>query len=189
MDTCFIIHGSFGNSHEHWIPWLKAELEKQNYEAITPDFPIGKDIQTYNSWKKVLDRFKDKINSNTIFIGRSIAPIFIVKYVTQNHLKIKALYSVSGFNGRINIPDYDYVNKTFFLNEIKGFEKFCHQRVCFLSKNDPYVPYKLLDEFSKNIKAKRYLIENGGHFNTDAGYNQFQELLSIINQQTDSHKN
>ena len=180
MNTCFIIHGSFGDSHEHWIPWLKAELEKKNFEVITPDFPIGKDAQFYDSWKEILDKFKNKINKNTIFIGRSIAPIFIVKYILESNLKIKALYSVSGFNGYINIPDYDYVNKTFFLDEIKNFERLCHKRVCFLSKNDPYVPYYLLDMFSKNIRAKRYVIEDAGHFNTDSGYGQFQELLNLI---------
>lgn len=180
MNTCFIIHGSFGDSREHWIPWLKAELEKRNFEVIAPNFPIGKDKQCYDSWKKVLDKFKDKIDKNTIFVGRSIAPIFIVKYLLENNLKIKALYSVSGFNGYINIPDYDYVNKTFFLDEIKNFERLCHKRICFLSKNDPYVPYYLLDMFSKNIKAKRYVIEDAGHFNTDSGYSQFNELLSLI---------
>ena len=28
MRNYFIIHGSFGSSKEHFIPWLKAELEK-----------------------------------------------------------------------------------------------------------------------------------------------------------------
>ncbi len=180
MKTCFIIHGSFGDSHEHYIPWLKGELEKSGFEVIAPDFPIGKDVQTYESWAEVLDKYKDKINKDTIFIGRSIAPIFIVKYLLENNLKIKALYSISGFNCYINIPDYDYVNKTFFLDEIKGFDKLCPKRICFFSKNDPYVPYYLLDMFTKNIKAKRYLVENAGHFNTDSGYDKFDALLSLI---------
>ena len=180
MKTCFIIHGSFGDSKEHWIPWLKEQLEKKGYEVITPDFSIGKDVQSYDSWKNVLDKFKNKIDKDTIFVGRSIAPIFIVKYILENNLKIQALYSVSGFNGFINVPDYDYVNQTFFLDEIKNFEKACHKRICFFSKNDPYVPYYLLDMFTKNIKAKRYLIENAGHFNTDSGYDKFEELLNLI---------
>lgn len=182
MNTCFIIHGSFGNSHEHWIPWRKAELERVagGYEVIAPDFPIGKDKQSYNSWKTVLDKFKHKINKNTIFVGRSIAPVFIVKYILENNLKIKALYSVSGFNGFINNSEYDAVNATFLLDEIKDFEKLCRKRICFLAKNDPYVPYYLLDMFSKNIKAKRVLIENAGHFNTESGYDKFEELLRLI---------
>ena len=28
MKNFFIIHGSFGNSKEHYLPWLKSKLEK-----------------------------------------------------------------------------------------------------------------------------------------------------------------
>lgn len=180
MKRCFIIHGSFGDSHEHWIPWLKTELEKLNFEVIAPNFPIGKDVQCYDSWKKVLDKFKSKIDENTIFIGRSLAPIFIVKYILENNLKIGTLFSVSGFNGKIGNSDYDYVNKTFFIKDVAGFEKVCKKRVCFISKNDPYVPYFMLCEFQKSINAEQILIKNAGHFNTDSGYTKFQELLDLI---------
>lgn len=180
MKNYFIIHGSFGDSKEHYIPWLKQKLEERDVQVFALDFPIGKDKQSYAEWCKVLDKYKDKINKNTVFIGRSIAPIFIVKYLTENNLKIDSLYSISGFNCFINIPDYDYVNKTFFLDEIVGFEKLCKHRYCFISKNDPYVPYYLLDMFTKNIKAKVTLIENAGHFNDESGYSTFEDLLKII---------
>ncbi len=26
MKNYFIIHGSFGDSHEHWLPWLQKQL-------------------------------------------------------------------------------------------------------------------------------------------------------------------
>lgn len=144
------------------------------------DFPIGVGKQNFNAWCKILDKYKSQINKDTIFIGRSIAPIFIVKYLLKNNLKIKALYSISGFNGFINVPDYDEVNKSFFLDEIVGFEKLCKNRICFISKNDPYVPYYLLDMFTKNIKAKVYMRENAGHFNSDSGYSTFEELKTLL---------
>ena len=75
------------------------------YEVINLNYPIGKDKQSYEAWSKTLDKYKDKINKDTVFIGRSIAPIFIVKYIMQNNLKINALYSISVFNCFINIQD------------------------------------------------------------------------------------
>ncbi len=144
------------------------------------DYPIGLDKQNYKTWSNVLDKYKNKINKDTIFIGRSIAPIFIVKYLQQNNLKINKLVSVSGFNVFINIPDYDAINKTFFLEEIKGFDKLCKHRICYISKNDPYVPYYLLDMFIKNIKAKVILKEDAGHFNTDSGYATFKDILRFL---------
>ncbi len=40
MKNFFIIHGSFGNSKEHYLPWLKSKLEKLG-EVVCEDFPIG----------------------------------------------------------------------------------------------------------------------------------------------------
>lgn len=180
MKNYFIVHGSFGNSKEHWLPWLQEELSNNGYQVYNFDYPVGLDKQSFESWSKVLDKYKDKINKDTIFIGRSIAPIFIVKYLQKNSLKINKLISISGFNGFINLPDYDAVNKTFLLDEIKGFKKLCKHRICYISKNDPYVPYYLLDMFTKNIKAKVVLKEDGGHFNIDSGYETFEDLLNFI---------
>ena len=123
MKKYFIIHGSFGDSNEHYIPWLKKELSKKG-NVVCLDFPIGKDNQTYNAWERTLLKYKDEINEDTIFIGRSIAPIFIVHFCLKHKLKIKQLVSISGFNGFINIPDYDYVNKTFLLDSINEFKNY-----------------------------------------------------------------
>ena len=180
MKKYFIVHGSYGTANEHYIPWLKTELENRGDKVIALNFPIGKDVQTYDSWSMVLDKYKNEIDEETIFIGRSIGPIFIIKYLIENNLKIKSLYSISGFNCFINIPDYDYVNKTFFLDEIKDVDKLIAKRVCFISKNDPYVPYYLLDMFTHNLKAEVVLKENAGHFNEDSGYSKFVELLDIL---------
>lgn len=180
MKNYFIIHGSFGNADEHYLPWLKAELEKTGAEVILPNFPIGIGNQNYENWAKVLDGFKDKISPDTVFVGRSLAPIFIVHYLLENNLKIRSLYSVSGFNGMIGNSEYDEVNRTFFLNDYKKFRDYAKTRVCVVSKNDPYVPFELLSEFEKNIDGEEVLIEDGGHFNTDSGYSTFPALLNMI---------
>ena len=55
----FIIHGSFGNPFVNWIPWLRRELEKENLEVYTPDFPTGVGYQDYNNWSKLLKTYAD----------------------------------------------------------------------------------------------------------------------------------
>ena len=183
MKNYFIIHGSFGDSNEHYLPWLKKELEKDG-EVIAVDFPVGKDNQNFENWSKVLDNFKNKINQETIFIGRSIAPIFIVKYLMKNNLKIKKLISISGFNGFINIPDYDYVNKSFLMDGIDNFKEYANEIICIYSDNDPYVPYYLLDMFARCLANKVKVINGGGHFNSDSGYGEkFEVVLKYIKEQ------
>ena len=85
MKNYFIIHGSFGDSKEHYLPWLKNELEKLG-EIVCVDFPIGVGVQTFESWSKVLDQYKNKITQDTVFIGRSIGPIFAIKYLMKNNI-------------------------------------------------------------------------------------------------------
>lgn len=123
--------------------------------VINLDYPIGKDKQTFENWGKTLLPYKDQITQNTVFIGRSIAPIFIGHFCLKHNLKIKSLISISGFNGFINIPDYDYVNRIFLLDEIDEFKKLCKNIVCFYGDNDPYVPYFQLDMFARCLAIKK----------------------------------
>ena len=181
MKNYFIIHGSFGSSKEHFLPWLKEELLKQNNNVFALDFPIGKDKQNFENWEKVLLKYKDYINEETIFIGRSIAPIFIIKFLLKNKIKIDKLISISGFNGFGNNPEYDYVNKTFLLDSIDEFKSYCKEIVCIYSNNDPYVPYFQLDMFARCLATKTIKINGAGHFNADSGYGEkFEKLLEFV---------
>lgn len=180
MKNYFIIHGSFVDSNVDWYPWLKKELKRIGQNVIAPNFPVGLDIQNYEAWKKELDKYKEYINGNTIFVAHSIEPIFIVKYVMENNINIDSLYSISGFNGLINIKDFDKVNQSFFVNNISAFKNICHNRISFFSDNDPFVPYTLLETFSKKIEAEVHVIKNVGHFIEDDGYTTFPELLKTI---------
>ena len=181
MKNYFIIHGSFGNSQEHYLPWLTRELNKLGGEVVCLDFPIGVGVQCYESWAKTLNPYKNKINKDTIFIGRSIGPIFAIKYILENNLKIAKLISISGFNNySVDGGDYDKVNKSMFVDNLKEFKKHCKENICIISENDPYVKLPALKEFADTIADKTINIKNGGHFNTDSGYTTFEKLLELI---------
>lgn len=181
MKNYFIIHGSFGNSNEHYLPWLKQELGKEG-EVIAVDFPIGVNVQCYESWAKVLDGYKHKINKDTIFIGRSIGPIFAIKYLIENNLKINKLISVSGFNNySVDGGDYDKVNESMFVKDLSKIKEHCNHITCVISENDPYVKLSALQQFANTISNKTINIKDGGHFNDDSGYgSKFEELLKLI---------
>ncbi len=182
MKNYFIIHGSFGDSQEHYLPWLKNELQKQG-EVFCLDFPVGVNVQCYNAWAKTLDHYKDKINQDSIFIGRSIGPIFAIKYLINNNLKINKLVSVSGFNNySVDGGDYDKVNQSMFVDNLSKFKKHCNDITCIISENDPYVKLSALEAFANSIANEIINIKNGGHFNSDSGYGtKFEELLNLIN--------
>lgn len=181
MRNYFIIHGSFGNSQEHYLPWLKKELEKSG-EVICPDFPIGVGVQSYKSWAKILDGYKSKINKDTIFIGRSIGPVFIIQYILRNELHIDKLISISGFNNySVDGGDYDKVNMSMFVYNPEFIKNYCNHTTCIISENDPYVKFNALLNFAEVVADKVINIKDGGHFNSDSGYGEkFEKLLELI---------
>lgn len=60
---------------------------------------------------------------------------------------------------------------------MKRINNLVKSATCFISKNDPYVPNQLSEEFADYIGAKKIFVENAGHFNTAAGYTKFEALL------------
>jgi predicted alpha/beta hydrolase family esterase len=181
MNNYFIIHGTYGSNKGNWFPWLKEQLENKGLECIVPQFLIGNE-QNYDNWKIVLDSYSNKIDEDTIFIGHSLAPIFIIKYLLEKKIKIKALILVSGFNNYYVNEEYDKCNKSFYINEsnISDIHNYCNSIYCLYSNNDPYIKLSELERFANALDAKKYLIKDGGHLNSEFGYIKFDEILSII---------
>ena len=121
------------------------------------------------------------INENTVIFAHSIAPIFICHFLVEHRVKIKRLVFVCGFNNYLGIDEeYDTVNKSMYFNNLKDIKKYCKDIVCFYTKNDPYVKYEKEKEFADTIADKQVIIEDGGHLNTDSGYQEFKDLLKYI---------
>ena len=180
MNNYFILHGSFGSPFSNWIPWLRAELEKDNMQVYTPDFPIGVGYQNYDNWSKVLNSYVDAglINENTIIYAHSISPIFICKFLANHKINVKRLVFVCGFNNYLGINDeYDNVNKSMFFDNLEDVKNYCNDIICYYSNNDPYVKLEAEKEFADIVATEQHCIPNGGHLNAESGYIEFKELL------------
>jgi len=183
MDNYFIIHGSFGSPFSNWFPYLRKQIESKGLGVYTPDFPIGVGYQNYNNWSKLLKVYLDAnlINENTVIFAHSIAPVFICKFLIENKIKVKRLVFVCGFNNYLGIDDdYDAVNKSMYLNNLEDIKNYCDDIVCYYSENDPYVKYDAEKEFADTITNNQVIIKDGGHLNSESGYEEFSELLKYI---------
>ena len=179
-DNYLILHGSFGSPFSNWIPWLRKELEKENLEVYTPDFPTGVGYQNYENWSNLLKTYvaAGVLNENTIIYAHSIAPIFISKFLVQNKIKVKRLIFVCGFNNYFGInEEYDTVNGTMYFDNIEDIKNYCDDIVCYYSDNDPYVKYEVEKDFADTVSHKQCCINNGGHLNSESNYTEFKELL------------
>lgn len=176
-----LIHGSFGSPFSNWIPWLRKELEKENLEVYTPDFPTGVGFQNYQNWSNLLKAYVDSgiINKNTIIYAHSIAPIFVCKFLVENKIKVKRLIFVCGFNNYLGInEEYDTVNESMYFDNLEDIKNYCSDIICYYSDNDPYVKYEVEKNFADKIADEQICITGGGHLNAESNYLEFEELLN-----------
>ena len=78
MAKIFIIHGSYGNPNENWFPWLKKELEKEGHTVFVPKFSTPEN-QSLETWTLEFSKdYKRLVDEDSIFIGHSLGPAFIL---------------------------------------------------------------------------------------------------------------
>jgi len=120
-------------------------------------------------------------DSNTTVIAHSIGCAFIVKYLLEKGMILGNLILVAPFNNYlVGNKNYDYVNQSFFEENLEGIQYMVGEITCIYSDNDPYVEMDASKNFAKEIESKEVIIPDGGHFNSEVGYEEFEELLEYI---------
>ena len=173
----YIVHGAYGHPEENWFPWLKKELENLGIQAIVPKFPTPEN-QSLQSWMDVMSQYN--ISEEDILIGHSIAPALILRILEKQ--KVKAAFFVAGFIGSLDNPDFDKINKSFFVEPFdwENIRENCKRFVMFNSEDDPYLTEKSVQMLAEGLGITPIFIEDAGHFNAAAGYTEFPELLEKI---------
>lgn len=180
MNNALIIHGFGSNPNEHWIPWLKHELENQSYDVLAPEFPDTNHPKLEN-WLKYNEQFQDTL-SNSIMIGHSLGGTFILRFLEQCKIKIQHAYLIAIPIHLIGNEKFDPVIKNFFEKDFDWdtIRQHCNNFTIFHGDNDPYVPISHAKDLAHHLNGDLHIIKNGGHLNTTAGYTTFPELLKTI---------
>lgn len=179
-----IAHGSFGNPHENWMPWLVEECNKLGVEFLTPTFPTP-EHQKYKDWKRILDIYKEFgcFSEDTVFIGHSCGAVFLAKYIIEEEMKCRAYISLAGYNQFFSGDALmDGLNSSFYLSmdELKKIPSLVQDRISIYADDDPFIPQLKLKEFANVINSKEFIVSNGGHLNKSAGLTSFELLLNQI---------
>ncbi|MCK5282632.1 MAG: serine hydrolase family protein [Nanoarchaeota archaeon] len=181
MKNAFIIHGSYGSPDENWFKWLKNELEKIGFAVYLPKFPTPQN-QNIENWFKVFQKYEQYLDEDSIMIGHSLGPAFILNLLEKIEKKIYTSFFVSGFIGQLNNLDFDEINKS-FADKVFDWNKIkesCKRFILFHSDNDPYIPLNKAEELKEKLDAELIVVKDAGHFNTVSGYDKFEELLEKI---------
>lgn len=182
MKNVLLVHGFNGIPKVFY--WLKEELNKKEYEVIIPEFPPREGV-IYKTWKNIMEKYKSKINKDTIIIAHSIGNEFIIKYLYENNLNIDLYIGLAGFSKIFSCEGKDILNravKEFVVNEeeIIKFKELTKTRYAIYSDNDHIVPYEVLEGYAKAINATEVLIPGIGHMGKKSGIESIKEVVDII---------
>jgi uncharacterized protein len=172
-----LVHSTGGNPDETFFPWLRKEIEKRGHKVYTPFFPTPID-QKLDKWLEEFKPYLKYVNKNTIFVGRSIAPAFILRVLERIDVKVKAAFMVAGFCSDIGLYEFRTLIDTFVDPKFKWkrIQGNCEQFFVYNSENDPLVPVENAKELAKNLYSPVIWVKGAGHFI----FKKFPRLLSDI---------
>lgn len=161
MEKVVIVHGNGGcTNQEVWIPWVKAELEKNNITVITPTMPDNVEAKA-SIW---LPYLRDKLHcdENTIIIGHSSGAVAAMRYAEQYKLLgsvlVGACYTDLGYaSERIS----GYYDVPWHWETIKKNQQWIIQ---FASSDDPFIPIQEPRYINKQLDTDYYEFTDQGHF-------------------------
>jgi len=181
MVNVIIVHGTGGNPEKNWFPWLKAELEKLGCKVFVPTFPTPKD-QSLENWLKTFRNYEKHLDKDSIVVGHSIGPAFLLSVLENLSSPIKAAFFVAGFTDLLNNPKFDELNKTFVTKSFdwKKIRDNCRKFYVINSSDDPYVPLEKGKKLAENLDTELIVLENAGHINQEFGFIKFDFLLQKI---------
>lgn len=166
----FIIHGTGGSPEGNWFPWLKTKLEERGHTVFVPRFPTPEN-QSLDSWMEVFEKYFNELDEETVLIGHSLAPAFILSILEKTNTKIKGIILVSGFLGLLGNEFFDNCNKTFTTKKFdwENIKNNVKNIYVINSNDDPYVPFERGVELAKNLGTNVIKLENTGHINAEFG--------------------
>jgi valyl-tRNA synthetase len=143
----------------NWGSWkknLQKNFNDSHVQVIYPSFPDKLNAK-YEAWKIWFEKILIQTETNNLsLLGHSLGGNFLIKYLSENDLKIKNLYLIASC---LNIGDF-ITNDDF-----SKISQNCENIKIYHSKDDKIVDFKIAKILKEKLpKAKLFEFENKGHF-------------------------
>lgn len=177
-----IVHGWKGSPEGGWLPWLKAEMEKADWQVQVPAMPNAAEPKLVE-WLPFLKQIAGQVDGNTFMIGHSLGCITILRFLESlaKEEQIGGAILVAGFDNPLKYKEL----RNFFQEPInwRQIKTKCKRFVSIHSDDDPYVPIENSIKFKEYLAAKAIRVSGFRHFSGDDGIFSLpivrQELLKI----------
>lgn len=186
MNNAIIIHGTCNESeyfsdnypslsNSHWLPWLQKQLLINNIFTQTPEMPAAYSPD-YDKWRQEFERYE--VNENTSLVGHSCGGGFLLRWLSENKVKIKKLILVAPWLDPKRSKTTSFFDFQIDLN-LKNRVSAIH---LFISQDDEEEILESLDIIKNSISGVIYHeFSDYGHFClSDMKTDRFPELLNVI---------
>ena len=131
---------------------------------------------------EVIEPYLETIDADTVLVGHSLGPAFILSLLEKINVPIKACFFVAGWIGPLGKEEFDSINTTLVEKDFDWdkIKQNCAEFTLYGSDNDPYIPIDMEKDLAKRLDSDLILMEGAGHFNEKAGYTKFPRLLEDI---------
>jgi predicted alpha/beta hydrolase family esterase len=163
-------------SNSHWMPWLQAQLLKNEIAAATPEVPHSFD-RNWSVWNKEVERFE--IGPETMLVGHSTGAGFFIKYLSiHKDLKVDKVILVAPW------LDPEKTRTKNFFDDFEIDPNLAARTAgitIFYSDNDEETIERTVNILKQTLKTANYReFHNYGHFCfDDMNTDKFPELLEV----------
>lgn len=171
-----ILHCWYGSPEDNWYPWLKKQLEENQYTVHLPDFPTMR--TDLPDLEKQLGIIKDTltVDKDTVVIGHSLGCLLGMRLAEKQ--KIGTLILVSGWDFNDLTEEHRRYWKTMI--DHAAIKRNVKKIYCIASDNDPYFTPVTNEEMAKRLGGKHILIAGAGHFTKDFGVMELPKIVEIL---------
>jgi hypothetical protein len=182
MKNALILHGTGNNSQGNWFPWLKKELEKDDWKVWVPDLPDSKNPSVKKINEYIFANKDWQFNEESILVGHSSGAVAILGLLQKlpDDIQVNKCYLIGSFKDDFGLEHLSGLfTKPFDFAKIR---KHAKKFILIHSDNDPYCPLDHAEYLSRKLDGELIVIKGQGHFNLENSpkYREFPELLKII---------
>lgn len=175
-----IFHGTHGSPQGNWFQWLQEHLMIEGWQVATPKLPTPEN-QSYDNWKLALEKQIPGYADVDVVVGHSCGGSFALRLLEESLIEPEQVILVSTVSGKLDNEfdelNHSFIDKPFNWDVIK---QACDNFTLLHGDNDPYVPLNQAKSLADNLQTNLIVIENGGHLNSENGYDQFPEILEFL---------
>ncbi len=185
MKKAVLLHGTDGSPNDHWFPWLKKELEENEYQVFAPTLPEN---NTPN--RDVYEAFLKNSGwdfSDNLLVGHSSGTTTILNLLMADWFpSVKASVLVGTFlNEKLLNKQEWYTPGQFdrlFVREfdIEKIKSKCPEFIFVHGDNDHACDYNDAKEFCQQLDGDFITIKNGAHLSGSSGITEIPEIIEKI---------